>query len=803
MKAMLSFLRPRWRKVLADLWDNKMRTVMVVASIAVGAFAVGTITTAYVILSEDINASYASARPANIEILTDPFDDDLIHSVEKVPGVAIAEGRYFLGVRAGFDGETWQTLDLVAYEDFEEPAINLLAPIEGASVPGDRELLIGQDQFKDTGFQVGDVLQVQLPDDTIRIMPVVGLVRDQTTGVGDFLAPPLGYVTLDTLEWLGQGEKYNRLHVTVSGDSNDEDVLSDVSEAVEEKIEKSGSQVYRTQLNKTNEHPMASTVLAVIGVLGALGLLIMLLSSSLIVNTLNALLTQHLRQIGVMKLVGARSFQILGMYLVLILSYGIIALIIAVPLGTLAGYGLANFMANFLKATLQGFRVVPLAILLQVLIALIVPLAAGFIPVNNGSKITVRRAISTGGPGESSSSSGRLDRLGEWLHWLSRPVLLSIRNTFRRKGRLALTLFTLTIAGAIFIAVFNVRASMEQFMDELGQHFRADITLSFARPYRSTRVEQAVFQVPGVRHIEGWSAASAEILGPDDKVEENILILAPPADSSLLDPEIVAGRWLLPGDQKALAVSDSIWDLYPDLQPGDTLRLNVQGQSEDDWTVVGVFRFSTPLGDTLGYATYDTISDLLHMRNKASSYRIVTDAHTLEQQINISTALDRHLRARGFQVSDVEIGLVTREQNSQGINILVIFLFTMALLTAFVGSIGLTGTMGMNVLERTREIGVMRAIGAVDMAIIKAVVVEGVLIGVISWLLAVVVSFPISYLLLAIISKAMINAPMPLAFTALGFIIWLLVVVALSVGASMLPARNAARLTIREVLAYE
>jgi putative ABC transport system permease protein len=127
----------------------------------------------------------------------------------------------------------------------------------------------------------------------------------------------------------------------------------------------------------------------------------------------------------------------------------------------------------------------------------------------------------------------------------------------------------------------------------------------------------------------------------------------------------------------------------------------------------------------------------------------------------------------------------------------------MALLTAVVGSIGLTGTMGMNVLERTREIGVMRAIGAVDLAIIKLVVVEGVLIGLISWFLAVILSFPISYLLLSIISEAMINSPMSLAFTFLGFAIWLVVVVGLSVIASMLPARNAARLTIREVLAYE
>jgi len=803
MKSILGFLRPRWRKVLADLSDNKMRTLMVVASIAVGAFAVGTITTAYAILSEDINASFASAHPANIEIVTDPFEEEFIRSVEKVPGVADAEGRHILGVRASLDGETWQSLDLVAYEDFEKPNINLLAPLEGASIPDSRQLLIGRDRFKETGFQVGDVLQIQLPDDTIRTMPVVGIVRDQTTGVGDFMAPPLGYIAFDTLEWLGRGSYYNRLQVTVSGDSNDEEVITGVSDAVKDKIEKNGLQVYQTRTNKTNEHPMASTVLAVIGVLGALGLLIMLLSSSLIVNTLNALLSQHLRQIGVMKLVGARSLQILGMYLILILSYGIIALIIAVPLGVLAGNGLANFLADFLKAKVQEFRVVPVAILLQVLIALIVPLVAGFVPVNSGSKTTVRRAISNNGPGQQAAGSRRLDRLGNWFSWLSRPVLLSIRNTFRRQGRLALTLFTLTIGGAIFIAVFNVRASMEQFMDQLGQHFRADITLNFAQPYRFSRVEQAVYQVPGVEHIEGWAAANADILGPDDKVEEDIYILAPPANSSLLDPEIVAGRWLVPADQKALTVSDSIWDLYPDLQPGDTLRLNVQGRWEDDWMVVGVFRFSTPLGDTLAYANYDMISDLFNTPDKASSYRVVTELHTLEGQEQVGKRLDQHLRAQGFHLHDVEVGEVTREQNSQGINILVIFLLIMALLTATVGSIGLTGTMGMNVLERTREIGVMRAIGAVDLAIIKLVVVEGVLIGLISWFLAVIFSFPISYLLLSIISKAMINSPMPLAFTLLGFAIWLVVVVALSVIASMLPARNAARLTIREVLAYE
>ncbi len=187
----------------------------------------------------------------------------------------------------------------------------------------------------------------------------------------------------------------------------------------------------------------------------------------------------------------------------------------------------------------------------------------------------------------------------------------------------------------------------------------------------------------------------------------------------------------------------------------------------------------------------------------ASSYRLVTGDQSSEGQRRISTQLDQRLRELGYRVSGVQTGAQTREQSAQMVNILVIFLLTMALLTAIVGSIGLTGTMGMNVLERTREIGVMRAIGAVDTAIFKSVVVEGALIGLISWALAVVVSFPISSLLLKIISESMIDLPIPLHFTLSGMGLWLGVVLALSVVASVMPALNAARLTIREVLAYE
>ena len=802
MKAKKSFVRPRWNKVLADLWNNKTRTLLVVASIAVGVFAVGAIITAYMILSEDIHVSYAAVNPANIEIMTDPFDDDFLRSIKEIPGVAEVEGRHNLRVSVIQDGETQQNLDLIALKDFEKSKINIRDHVEGAPIPGENELLIGYEPMRDSGYRVGDVLSVQIADGTIRRMPVVGIAADQTA-VGDFSSSPIGYVTQDSLVWLGERENYTRLYATISEDSNDEDYIQGISDAIEDKLEKSGRQIYRANISKSNEHPFGDMALAIFGILGALGVLVVLLSTSLIVNTLNALITQHLRQIGVMKLIGARSLQILGMYLLLILLYGIIALIIAVPLGALAGYELAQLMAFFMKANLQDFRIIPVAVVIQIMIALVVPLVAGFFPVNSGSKITVRRAISNDRPGDQPTISGWWDRLGRLTRWLSRPVLLSIRNTFRRKGRLLLTLFTLTVSGAIFIAVFNVRASMQEYMDHLTQHFMADITLDFEQPYRISKVQDAVFQIPGVEDIEAWSGARAEILDPNGDVVENLLIIAPPADSALLDPDMVAGRWLLPGDGKAVVISDAIWDTIPDLKPGDTLRLSVSGGREDDWTLVGVFSFTNFMGDPLSYAPYESISGLQNMSNQASSYRLVTNDQSLEGQEKFSTALDQYLRARGFHVSSIQTGAKTREQSAQMINILVVFLLTMALLTAVVGSIGLTGTMGMNVLERTREIGVMRAIGAVDFAIMKSVVFEGVFIGLISWSAAVLVSFPISFLLLKIISEAMINAPIPLAFTLDGFLIWLGVVLALSVFASILPARSAARLTIREVLAYE
>ena len=809
-------MKPRWRKVFHDLIDNKGRTLLVVFSIAVGVFSIGVISGAYEIISTDMSISYSAKHPANIEMRMSNFDVDVLASIRNQRQVESAEARRVFNIRVRVPGsETWTTLDMTAFDNFDSNTINMLTHIEGKLVPDKREVLIEENALQRLEVGLGGSLEFQLPDGSTKILPVVGVVQDTAAGAGDFLASPAAYITIDTLQYIGHPKLYNRAYVTVSGDGDDIFYIHEVGAELKNKIEKGDVVVSRSRFSKTHEHPLADTINAILGILMALGILIVLLSSSLIANTLNALLNQHLKYIGIIKLVGGQRRQVFRMYLTLIMAFGVLALMIAIPLGGQGAYGLAMFLAGELNFNLLGYRIVPMALLVQIAVGLLVPLIAGLVPVFNGSRITVLRALSGGLAEDQNQAAGREARLSriDWIQIkstrvlmargirISRPFVISLRNTFRRKSRLALTLFTLTMGGAIFISVFNVRVTLHDYIGQIGKYFRADVTLDFDVPYRMDEIEQFAMQMPEVERVEGWQFVSAELFGMDGSVVDNLNILAPPAETELVKPLLVAGRFINSTDVRKLAVSEAALNYLPDLQVGDNLHLKIDGRDEE-WQVIGIFKFVGRDG-ILAYAPLEYIERVTNLVNSSFSYRVVTHQHDRASQNRIADTLDRFFREQGFKVRQAQSGLASLDTASESLDTLVVFLLIMAILTAIVGSMGLTGTMGMNVLERTREIGIMRAIGADDRAVMRTIIAEGMVIGIISFVLAVVLSVPFTYLLSTIVSLAVFQSPIHVVFTYMGYAIWLGLALALSVVASILPARNAARLTIREVLAYE
>lgn len=793
-------LSPRWRKVLRDLTSYRSRTVLVVLSIAVGVFAVGMVSGSYILLSRTISERYAAAAPASATLFTEPFDLDLVQSVARLPEIAVVEGRRTMIVRLQVAPQQWRTLQLTAIPDFEQITVNRITPQQGAWPPPEQTVLIERASLGLTAAAVGESIQIETARGKRRDIQIAGLAHDFTRLPTFFTGTIYGYISFDTLEWLGEPRDFDELHLIVASHPTDRAHIRQVADTVRAQIEKGGRTVSWTSVPTPGEHPMQFAIQAMLLLLSTLGVLSLVLSGFLALTTIQALLAQQVRQIGVMKTIGARRGQIMRLYLGLVLLFGALALLIAIPLAAISAQLTIRYVARLLNFDVAATHLPLSVLLLEVLAGLIVPLLATFWPIISGTRITIREAITAQGVAVSRQGPGLIDRLLNGVRGLSRPLMLSLRNTFRRRGRLALTLTTLSLAGAIFIAVFSVRASTLQTTLDAQRFSNYDISIAFRQPYPSVRLEQEALRVPNVIEAEAWSTISVRRQRLDATESRSLELIAPPPGTRLLQPTVLAGRWLLPEDENGLVINTDVLREEPDVRVGMTLTLLIDGR-ETRWQVVGLVR-GILAGPQL-YANRPYLAQVARTVGQTSDLKVVTAQRDPEAQTAIGQALEAHLKGVGLRVTALEPMAASFGRTAAQFNIIIVFLLIMALILALVGGLGLMGTMSMNVLERRREVGVMRAIGASDRAVLHIFMVEGVLIGAMSWVLGVVMALPLSKLLSDAVGREFTRAPLSYTFSAGGALLWLALSILLAAAATFLPARQASRLSIREVLAYE
>jgi putative ABC transport system permease protein len=487
------------------------------------------------------------------------------------------------------------------------------------------------------------------------------------------------------------------------------------------------------------------------------------------------------------------------MYLVMVLIFGLISLIIAVPLAYLAAYRFTLFMASFANFQIQSFYLPKEVLILELAVGLLVPLLSALYPVLTMAHITVREAISTYGLSRS-GRRGIIDRLIEHIRGLPRPLLLSIRNTFRRKLRMILTLLTLTLASALFISILSVWSSLNRTVQEAFGFYGFDSEIVLKYPYRIERINQEALNIPGVAALEGWGEFFGSITHAQG-TEDQIGILGIPADSKVVNPTMIEGRWIVPGDENAMVVTPVFMQKETGARVGDNVVIKMK-EKDTTWHIVGVVKMIGG-GTPVTYVNYAYFTRVLNDVDRAQILVVTMTRHDKTSQSQITQAISDHFNKVGLQVSSAIPTWSQIESNNNLIIILVTLVMAMAVLIALVGGLGLTGLMSINVLERTREIGVMRAIGASHSAILQIFISEGLLIGFMSWLFGMLLSLPLSHALSNLIGNGLIQSPLSYSYSIGGAAIWLAIVLILSILATFMPAQDAARLTVRDVLAYE
>ena len=825
-----------WRKVVRDFWQERTRSLLVAAAMALGIAAFSAVLSTYAILNRELNQGYLATNPASATLRMDKVDEEVLKLAAGDLGVAIAEARRVVSGRIKAGPAQWRTLMLFVVKDYKDIRVSTIIHEAGAWPPGPGEILIERDAFQVAKATIGDTVTVRMPNGDFQTLRVTGRVHDVGQAQARMENIVYGYITLDTLALLGEAPHLNQLKILVKGDALDKAHIEDVVDGLKKSLEASGHIVRSVDVPDPGKHPHADLMGMLLLAISSFGLLVLALSGVLVVNLLTALMASQVRQIGMMKAIGGTRGQIARIYLGQAFLLGLAAVAIALPFSVLGARALCQYLAVFLNFDMTSFAVPPWVYALVALVGLIAPLLAAAYPVAKGSAITVWAALSDYGVTDRGFGAGRLDRALASVGGLARPILLAIRNSFRRRSRLAFTVLTLSVAGLFFMSALNVRASMINTIDQLFASKKFDLSINLGTMYSVDQLQRAISRTPGASGFEGWIATDGVLLTPGPStvlragpvggtagsaspglhggsgagaaghagdaagVGSRFAVLGVQSATRLLKLDIGEGRDLQPDDVDSLVANTALVTRYPQIRVGDTIALRM-GPSESTWHVVGIAReaFSPPVA-YVPRAYFERAGGHVGMTNTVRVALRGSDAESIDR---FREALDPNLEAEGIKALSTTSKTESRYGFDQHMLMIYIFLVVMSVIIGAVGGLGLMTTMSLNVLERRREMGVLRAIGASSRTVWLIVVIEALAIGLMSFLIATAVSVPVSGALGDFVAQAMFRSGLSFLFDPNGPLIWFAVSLILSAFASFVPAWNASRAPVREALGFE
>jgi putative ABC transport system permease protein len=311
------------------------------------------------------------------------------------------------------------------------------------------------------------------------------------------------------------------------------------------------------------------------------------------------------------------------------------------------------------------------------------------------------------------------------------------------------------------------------------------VGLNFASTLRS---------LPEVKQVEAWAMRGAEV------GEDRVTMWGIPPDTGLYVQRVIEGRWLDPLVPDGAVISSRLAETRH-LGPGDRIELTSAGRAQ--WlTILGVVDDNAQGLQSLSrgkvFVPLETAGRLTNSTGMADFFAV--QMHNPDGAY-VQEALDKLERKYRSLSPGMLAAYTDKEQSLEASKILSILLYAMTIIVATIGGIGIANTLTLNVLERRREIGIMRAVGARNGHLVQAFFSEALVLGGAGFLLGLLLGYPMAQMLVALMSAVLFPLdfifPIEVAVTALFFTL------ALTAVASLGPALGAARLKVSNALRYE
>jgi len=787
----------KFRKVIGDLRTNPGRILLVVFALVVGLWGVGSILVSYTILGRDLNANFVRTNPLHAAITSKDFNRLDLAALRNRPDIEKAEFRDFATLRIETHPDEWIPLWLFGVEDFDN--FNLARIFDqkgngGPAAPDDGAMLIERDGLRFSDLKAGAPARVRAGGRVVEV-PVSGIGFDpaQSPGTQDHLI--YAYVNKKTYSQI-TGEAANRRLLIRFKNVKTKQEVQTAADGLVDYFKSLGIAVDTVKIPKFMEHPHQWQLNTLLFMVGSIGFLAFFLGAVLVSQLIAAIMAGQIRQIGILKAIGASRFKVMQIYVAMVLVLGVISGVIAIPLAVKFGYAYAYFVADVLNFEVLTTSLPHLMYFYLMAASLLLPVSLSLPAILKGTRISVLEALSDYGiqQGAVAKKSRIIDKLP-----LPRNLVLAFENTMRRKKRLAVTVAAMALGVAIFNTGFNVQQSLKDLLADVDKSMKHDVQVVLINQMPKEESLKLFSGIDNISRIETWNGGRGGMQSMVVSTDAGVGIVALPYNSDLLAFRSIKGRWLSGPTEPEIVMNQEAAEMYYHPAIGSYQTLSVRGKLLRT-KLVGIVEELEKSKIYMAQEQYDAFANPNHYVN---SLMFVAKDKSYDKVLALKKDIEKAIAPSNLQVLYVMMQAERVKIIYDHLKIILVTIVFFALLVLVVSAIGMASATSINIMERTREIGVLRAIGATPKIIYNLFVAEGMIVSIISIILGLLLSWPLSIVASKFFGNLMLEVALHFSFSKIGFVITLIATLIFGWIASRIPAQRAVSVSTREALSYE